>query len=466
MEDPDYEAVLRPLVDGRRVILAGGPVAAFTATAGLVRRLGADAVLVVGSEGRGVGPPPEPDVAAWVAVDVPPSASVVDVVRAGNRMLRDPAAVVRDAVEQFDPTGAALVIGSFLNENPDLLGRPFLAYRRPEWLALDDKTVIDALWDEIGVERAPSAVVAVESDAADRASAALDAGAGTVWAADASQGWHGGAEGLRWVRRPADVDGAKRAFAGRAQHVRIMPFLEGVPCSIHGIVYPDQVIAVRPVEQISLRRTEAPTFFYAGCATFYDPPAAITRAMRAMARRVGEHLRSSVAFRGAFTIDGVVGTDGFLPTELNPRSGAGLVTILRTQPTLPLQLLLDALVGDQDLSYDPLRLEATLVAGADAQRSGGTWRLLPATTVARAGEPVVGGPDGWRWPVDGERPTGSLTTGPSSVGSFVRLDALADQTPRGPSFAPAAAAFWAFADRELGTGVGGLEPATAPVPRS
>ena len=57
-----------------------------------------------------------------------------------------------------------------------------------------------------------------------------------------------------------------------------MPFLEGVPCSIHGIVYPDHVIAVRPVEQISLRRAAAPTFFYAGCATFYDPPAGVAEA--------------------------------------------------------------------------------------------------------------------------------------------------------------------------------------------
>ena len=41
----------------------------------------------------------------------------------------------------------------------------------------------------------------------------------------------------------------------------------------------------------------------------------------------------------------------------------------------------------------------------------------------------------------------------------MRLAAESDRTPIGPPFAPAAAAFWAFADRELGTGIGPLEAA-------
>ena len=34
----------------------------------------------------------------------------------------------------------------------------------------------------------------------------LDRGAGTVWAADATEGWHGGAELVRWVRTRDEVD--------------------------------------------------------------------------------------------------------------------------------------------------------------------------------------------------------------------------------------------------------------------
>jgi hypothetical protein len=461
MEAVEYHALLRNVVEGRRVILAGGPVASFTPTADLVHRLGAEAVLIVGTDGVGVGPLPAPAIASWVAVDTPPG-SMNERIRASLRALHEPAAELRAAIERFDPSAGALVVGSFLNEAPALLGRPFLTHRRPEWLALEDKTTVDQLWDAVGVARAPSAVVPLERAALQRAAAALDAGSGTVWAADCTNGWHGGGEGLRWVRHAADIDEALGSLIGRTRRVRVMPLLEGVPCSIHGIVYPDHVIAVRPVEQITLRRVSPPTFVYAGCATFYDPPAAVRSSVRSMARQVGAHLRSSVGYRGAFSIDGVVGPDGFHPTELNPRWGAGLNALLRGVPDLPLMLLVDVLAGGRTVPYDPTALEQTLVAAADADRAGGTWRPVPGLVPATEPRPVAGGAAGWHWPAAGESPTGEVVAGPSPGGGFVRLHAAPDRTPLGPSFAPAAAAFWAFADRELGACLGPLVPAVAP----
>ena len=41
--------------------------------------------------------------------------------------------------------------------------------------------------------------------------------------------------------------------AERAESVRVMPFLEGIPCSIYGMVLPDTVITVRPAEMLTLR---------------------------------------------------------------------------------------------------------------------------------------------------------------------------------------------------------------------
>jgi hypothetical protein len=237
-----------------------------------------------------------------------------------------------------------------------------------------------------------------------------------------------------------------------------MPFVEGVPCSIHGIVFDEHVAVIRPVEQITLRRARDSTFFYAGCATFYDPPAAIRTAMRDSARRVGEVLRECVAFRGAFTLDGVVG-DSFVPTELNPRSGAGLALMEKGHPGLPLQLLLDALVGGHRLAYDPHALEARLVAGADRRRGGGTWHQVPSIIPAAGPQPLVAGAGEWRPAQSGDEPSGEVNIAQSARGSFVRLTANADRTAIGPPFAPLAAAFWAFADRELGTAVG---PLTAP----
>ena len=74
------------------------------------------------------------------------------------------------------PTATAVVFGTFLTESPTLVGRPLVAHRRPEWVALEDKTTVDALLDRAGVARAPSVVVAVAEAAGDVAAARPRAG--------------------------------------------------------------------------------------------------------------------------------------------------------------------------------------------------------------------------------------------------------------------------------------------------
>jgi hypothetical protein len=51
--------------------------------------------------------------------------------------------------------------------------------------------VIDEFWDRAGIERQPSIVVPLGEAA--EASRTIDRGDGTVWAADAREGFHGGA---------------------------------------------------------------------------------------------------------------------------------------------------------------------------------------------------------------------------------------------------------------------------------
>ena len=53
---------------------------------------------------------------------------------------------------------------------------------------LEDKVVVDDLWDELGVARAPSEVVPADPAALPAATRRLDRGAGTAWAGDARQG--------------------------------------------------------------------------------------------------------------------------------------------------------------------------------------------------------------------------------------------------------------------------------------
>jgi hypothetical protein len=243
-------------------------------------------------------------------------------------------------------------VATFLNELSEVGGRRCLAYRRPEWVALEDKTVVDALWDRCRVARASSEIVPADGAALVAAARRLDRGCGTVWAADARHGYSGGAEGLRWVRGD-DVAGAVGFMSARAGRVRVMPFLEGIPCSIHGIVFAEYVAALRPLEMVTLRSESESGFFYAGVASYWDPPPEDREAMRSLARRVGAALRREIGFRGPFTIDGVLTAEGFLPTELNPRCGAGLQALSSGLSDLPLQTLIAAISAGIDLDYRP-----------------------------------------------------------------------------------------------------------------
>jgi hypothetical protein len=78
-----------------------------------------------------------------------------------------------------------------------------------------------------------------------------------------------------------------------AHKARVKPFLAGIPCSIHGKVFEDHVLAFRPCELVVLRPRGSPRFRYAPAASFWDPPPADRAAMRQMARQVGVHLRDT-----------------------------------------------------------------------------------------------------------------------------------------------------------------------------
>jgi hypothetical protein len=439
-----WRELIKPVVAGRKIVLTCNPVNAQKVTVDELRELGATEVFVLG-DGMGTGPTPDCD---WFALDVRGD-TVMDAIRAGQAMLRALPADAVTALDTFDPRREALVIGTFLNEVPEVAGRRSLSWRWPAWLALEDKTVVDALWDAIGVPRAPSRVVAVHG---------LEPRVGEVVAGDAREGFHGGAELTRWVRTESDAEPVLQLMRRHCDTVRVMPFLEGIPCSIHGIVFPDFVVALRPVEMTCLRR--GGEFFYAGAATYWDPPEADRDEMRAIARRVGEHLRAAHDFRGAFTVDGVMTEDGFRPTELNPRMGAGLGVMARGAPQLPIDLVNQSLIAGRDLDYRPHDFERVLVDVADACRAGGTWRALTDAGAQRMkNQPIVWEGDAWRRPVDGEPADGWVDVGDSNLGCLVRLRLDPARTPAGPSIGPRAAAFYAFCDSEVGTDVGPLESA-------
>ena len=300
------------------------------------------------------------------------------------------------------------------------------------------------------VARRPAAIGA--GDDAPALASTIERGSGTVWAGDARDGFHGGGAHTHWVVDAASEDAALDDLRRSCGRVRVMPFVDGVACSVHGIVLPDGVVALRPVELVSLR--SGTDLHYAGCATYWDPPEAVREQMRDVARRVGRLLAAEVAFRGTFTVDGVADAGGFWPTELNPRFGAGINVIGKANADLPIMLLNDLIVSGRSIGRSATELEAELVERADATRAGGTWSLH-CSPVEPFDGPVTRDGDRWAWAGDTDPVDGRVIAG----GTFAACRFEDERIPVGPSVGPLAAAFWAFADEAIGTGLG---PLTAP----
>jgi hypothetical protein len=297
------------------------------------------------------------------------------------------------------------------------------------------------------VPRSPSVVVPVSEAAASWPE--FDSGLGAVLAGDSRNGYHGGASLVRWVVDDATASAAIGLMESKCDRVRIMPFLEGVACSVHGVVLDDGVAAFRPVEMVTLRRGHE--LMYTGGATFWDPDPDVRDAMRDAARRLGEVLRREVGFRGAFTLDGVDDGEQFWPTELNPRFGVGLTMMMRGHGDLPLSLVLDLVVAGR-LNVEAEQFEEYIVPVADAHRYGGSWHGLDGAVDEFAERPLSFDGSAWSWAADGDDPDGVVVSG----GTFVRLLFDPDRTPVGASVGARAVAFYEFCDRELGTSFGRL----------
>lgn len=445
--------VLRRIYGDRRWILATDVLATSTAQVTDLRTVGVDDVFVVaGSRGTGSVPTDVGSVVLGLS-----ATDLMEAIRAFDDALGDLPATVGAAIDDFDPQRRAAVIAPAFTQRSTAAGRRVWGARWDTWRALEDKTVVDEIWRAAGVPQVPSVLVPATDDAALRdAAVAVDAGRGTVWVADNRRGWHGGATGLRWIRTDAQAADAAAFMAERADRVRVMPFLDGIPCSIHGMVLPDGTVAFRPCEMVVLRRPGRSDLCYAGMASTWDPPAADREAMVGHARRVGEHLRRAVGYRGAFGIDGVMTADGFRPTELNPRFAAAL-HLLAAAADVPLELVHLAVAEGVDADWCGPELARMVVAAADDSRA---VRCHVVTGMA-LGEREIGlrHADG-RLVQAGALPADvTLVCGASPAGGFLRVVPAPDAVPPGTSVAALAARALTWADAHLGLGLGPLEPA-------
>ncbi len=452
-----YRQLVESVIQGRPWVVAMDVLVPAALMAEQLLELGASRVFAIGAA-RGAGALPDPEQVPQLALDNRGD-DLMAAIRSGQELLADLPAHAVAALDQFDPHGVAKVIGAMFSDGRPVAGRRMYGARPASWQALEDKVRIDAFWDAAGVTRAPSKTAWPTRASLAAAAFLLDRGAGTVWSGDDKEGFNGAAWGVRWVRTDEQAADAAAFFAAHCDAVRVMPFLEGIPCSIHGIVLPDGVLAVRPCEMVVLRRPGAARFHYAQAATFWDPPPADREAMRALARRVGAALAQSVGYRGVFTIDGVLTADGFLPTELNPRFGAALMILCRGLPELPMYLLHLAMAEGEDLPWRGEDLERLLVRSGDAERRGGGAAMLGKKIDQDVLRGLVCGPEGWRFAVDDEPTDAIFSLGPGPVGGYARVVLDPERTPRGPSAAPRIRDALEFVDRAMELGIGRLEPA-------
>ncbi len=448
-----YHDVARRLVAGKKVILPGGVLANAGPRAAALRELGADRPFLLAAS-EGTGEQPTPDQAESFSFGIRAN-SIIEEIRETDRLLSALPDAAVTALDAYDPAHEAIVLGSPLISGASIAGRRVLGLRPAEWTALEDKVVVDELWDAADVSRASYDVVPADAAALVGAARNIDRGDGTVWAGDATEGFNGGADYARWVRRADDIDEAASFFAQHCESVRVMPFLEGIPTSIHGFIQRGHVAVFRPVELLTLR-TATNRFRYAGTATYWDPSPDDRDQMRAIAQRVGAELWRRVAYRGGFTVDGVLTTDGFRPTELNARFGAGMVPLLGSLP-FPLGLIQTIAIEDESVDLRPAELERMIVDHADANRGGRCYTMIEQSRTKTLSHPVIDGADGFALAADGEEASGTLQIGPAAAGGLVGYQPDPPKVPVGASFAPTAVRVYAFADAHFSTGIGPLE---------
>jgi hypothetical protein len=441
---------------GRPVVVGPGVLAGYTRPIEWFQELGCPVLAVATS--RGVGPLPAEGSYDVLWLEPPPTISLTDELRLHDRLVHHLPAELCAAVDAFDPKRRGVwYTGPFVTTDRPVDGRPVTGGRPASFLALEDKMVADAIWDAAGVPRAPYRVVDLADDAAlTTATAELGSELGAVWAGDARDGFNGGGNYVRWVRDGRDRLAASAFFRLHCDRVRVMPFLEGVPCSIHGFVLPDGTAALRPVEIVTLRDPRARRLTYAGVGSTWDPPAADREAMRDVARRVGARLQRDHGYRGAFGIDGVLTAEGFRPSELNTRMSAGAATLSEVDRRF-FTFLQAALLEAVETGLTAADVEG-LVPAMDSARVGTVVAFAEGGAIEPPGESYPLSWDGRSFARSDQDTGNQFSVGATPSGLFARVEPCAAVVP-GRRLAPVNAALLALLDASYGTSFGPMQPA-------
>ena len=237
--------------------------------------------------------------------------------------------------------------------------------------------------------------------------------------------------------------------------------MDGIPCSIHGWVFKDKTIGLRPCEMLIFQREGISQLTYSGASTNWKPTEKHRKEMVESVVRVGDHLRDTVGYRGSFTMDGVMTTQGFMPTELNPRFGGALNRMSASLPELPLYLIHLCTVEGLEFDLAPESLRQLIVEAAEQNPIIRGMYVLEGLYGLEPDQcSVLLDPSG-QWyeaPDDSKAPACILRLGTATAGTFVFVDVPVGYVSRGESAAPILASLFAFAGEHWSLSIPNLTP--------
>lgn len=226
---------------------------------------------------------------------------------------------VRRAINRFDPAGDAIVIIHPTIALDELAGRTVFGYKNNTYNDLQNKLKFSVMLDKIDVLSSEYIVCPSNSEEIRSGFMKLNRGKGVVIAADNKLGWHGAGDRTRWIHHKSDCENIASFFRDRANEVRIMPFLTGVPCSAQLLITNESCSVLNIVEQLNLLNIKQNKFVFCGVSSYWRPNEKSAGQIVKMGESIGEILRVEDGYRGFLSIDGILTEDGFMPTEINPR---------------------------------------------------------------------------------------------------------------------------------------------------
>jgi len=364
-----------------------------------------------------------------------------------------------EIADRFDPRRRAALITPDPLDPPEAGSRRLLGRRHPVWRLCEDKGVVDTIWAWLGMTH-PRYVLVDGGQDVTVLGATVDVGDGVVCAVQrAGSAPTSGAEGMWWWHGGRAPDVA----TSRHHRLKIMQLVPGIPIRLHGMVFANVAVAFPPMEIVTLPRPGSGTFLCCGAVGAVPDD----QTLRRLTDAIGAGLSARIGYRGAFSVDGIMSANGFLPTDLNTR----LTSAMEAAPAhLRVQIHVANLIAREGCSLHDAEWLGEL---AERVFSGDSVTIYGAANRATVASEVPVRWDGRELvAADPGTAHGHISLEPSLRGWTLTARLQRDHLPSTPYAGTDAPRVFEFADRLLGTDFGllaapfGMERQLAlPVPR-